>query len=100
MFGAVLALLTFGLLAIYSATVTHPTASGNFQKQLFFAGVGIDSTIVAMNDILEHRAGITILAPGANAIPAIIDLFGFHGYLFSFSGIQPFNALFQQVSAY
>lgn len=41
MFAAVLALLTFGLLAIYSATVTHPTASGNFQKQLFFTGAGL-----------------------------------------------------------
>ena len=41
LFGAMLALLIFGSLAIYSATVTHPTASGNFQKQLFFAGVAL-----------------------------------------------------------
>lgn len=41
MFAAAAALLTFGLIAIYSATVTHPTASGNFHKQLFFAGLGL-----------------------------------------------------------
>lgn len=41
MFAAVLALFTFGLVAIYSATVTHPTAYGNFQKQLFFGGFGL-----------------------------------------------------------
>ena len=34
-------LIIFGLLAIYSSTFNHPTASGNFQKQLIFAVVAI-----------------------------------------------------------
>jgi len=29
-------LIVFGLLAIYSSTLNHPTASGNFQKQVIF----------------------------------------------------------------
>lgn len=33
----VLLLIVIGLFAIYSSTANHPTASGNFQKQLFFA---------------------------------------------------------------
>ena len=37
LFGTVILLITFGLVAIYSATNSHPTASGNFQKQLFTA---------------------------------------------------------------
>ena len=32
-----LTLIVIGLLAIYSSTVHHPTASGNFQKQVVFA---------------------------------------------------------------
>ncbi|MEG8947553.1 rod shape-determining protein RodA [Rosettibacter firmus] len=32
----VILLITIGLIAIYSSTANHPTASGNFQKQLFF----------------------------------------------------------------
>jgi rod shape determining protein RodA len=32
-----IALIISGLLAIYSSTVNHPTASGNFQKQLYWA---------------------------------------------------------------
>ncbi len=31
-----IALVIFGLLAIYSSTVNHPTASGNFDRQLFW----------------------------------------------------------------
>lgn len=33
-----LGLLTFGLIAIYSSTIDHPTAVNNFEKQLFWAG--------------------------------------------------------------
>lgn len=36
-FSAVLLLMTIGLIAIYSATNNHPTASGNFNKQLYTA---------------------------------------------------------------
>jgi len=35
LFFAFVLLITFGLMAIYSATNSHPTASGNFQKQLY-----------------------------------------------------------------
>lgn len=35
------ALIIFGLLAIYSSTVNHPTASGNFQKQIFFVVISL-----------------------------------------------------------
>lgn len=34
-----IALMSLGLMAIYSSTIHHPTASGNFQKQLFW-GIG------------------------------------------------------------
>jgi len=40
-FFSVLILLVIGLLAIYSSTVNHPTASGNFQKQFFWAVISI-----------------------------------------------------------
>jgi rod shape determining protein RodA len=34
-------LIAIGLLAIFSSTVNHPTASGNFQKQIFFVVVSL-----------------------------------------------------------
>ncbi|MBA4406432.1 rod shape-determining protein RodA [bacterium] len=34
-------LIIFGLLAIYSSTLNHPTASGNFQKQLVFVAISL-----------------------------------------------------------
>lgn len=37
LFIPIIILLIIGLSAIYSATVTHPTAGGNFEKQLFWA---------------------------------------------------------------
>ena len=39
--GSVLTLLAMGLMAIYSATNAHPTAQGNFQKQLFTGILGL-----------------------------------------------------------
>lgn len=39
-------LIVFGLLAIYSSTVNHPTASGNFQKQVMFVVIALISFIV------------------------------------------------------
>lgn len=36
-----LLLMVIGLLAIYSATLNHPTASGNFNKQLFWVVVSL-----------------------------------------------------------
>lgn len=36
LFGAIIALIGFGLVAIYSSTVNHPTASGNFQRQFLW----------------------------------------------------------------
>lgn len=38
---SVVILLAIGITAIYSATYNHPTAKGNFDKQLFFAAVSI-----------------------------------------------------------
>lgn len=37
----VIGLIIFGLLAIYSSTVNHPTASGNFQKQVIFVIISL-----------------------------------------------------------
>ena len=37
----VIGLIIFGLLAIYSSTLNHPTASGNFQKQVFFVIISL-----------------------------------------------------------
>ena len=39
-------LIIIGLLAIYSSTFHHPTASGNFQKQLFFLGAALIAFVV------------------------------------------------------
>ncbi len=41
LFFSMLGLTIFGLIAIYSSTVHHPTASGNFEKQLFSAVVSL-----------------------------------------------------------
>ncbi len=41
-----IALIIVGLLAIYSSTVNHPTARGNFQKQIFFAALSILAFLV------------------------------------------------------
>jgi rod shape determining protein RodA len=45
-FFSVVILLVIGLLAIYSSTVNHPNASGNFQKQFFWALVSIAAFFV------------------------------------------------------
>ncbi|MDF1611101.1 MAG: rod shape-determining protein RodA [Stygiobacter sp.] len=37
----VIGLIIFGLLAIYSSTVNHPVANGNFSKQLIFFVIGL-----------------------------------------------------------
>ena len=37
----VLFLMIAGLLAIYSSTVNHPTAHGNFQRQVYWAGFSL-----------------------------------------------------------
>lgn len=41
LFLSMIGLLVFGLIAIYSSTVHHPTASGNFNKQLIAAGIAL-----------------------------------------------------------
>jgi rod shape determining protein RodA len=41
LFLPVLALIGIGLAAIYSSTVNHPTASGNFEKQVIFTIISI-----------------------------------------------------------
>ncbi len=40
-FLSVIALLVIGLTAIYSATVNHPTAAGNFERQLIWALISL-----------------------------------------------------------
>lgn len=40
-------LMIFGLLAIYSSTVNHPTASGNFDKQFFWFFISLGAMLVA-----------------------------------------------------
>lgn len=42
----VLVLVGFGLLAIYSSTINHPTALGNFEKQLFWVIVSILALLI------------------------------------------------------
>lgn len=41
LFFSALALITIGLFSIYSATINHPTAGGNFNKQVFLGTAGI-----------------------------------------------------------
>lgn len=41
LFFSALFLVGIGLLAIYSSTVNHPTASGNFQKQIFWLCISL-----------------------------------------------------------
>jgi rod shape determining protein RodA len=45
----VVGLIVFGLLAIYSSTVHHPTASGNFAKQIFFVVLSCLGFFVAIS---------------------------------------------------
>ncbi|PKL82618.1 MAG: rod shape-determining protein RodA [Ignavibacteriae bacterium HGW-Ignavibacteriae-3] len=42
-------LIIFGLLAIYSSTANHPTASGNFQKQLVFVLISLVVFIITFS---------------------------------------------------
>ncbi len=42
----VVGLIIMGLLAIYSSTTHHPTASGNFQKQVFFVVVSLIAFLI------------------------------------------------------
>lgn len=42
----VVGLIIMGLLAIYSSTAHHPTASGNFQKQVFFVVVSLIAFLI------------------------------------------------------
>lgn len=41
LFVPALLLIIIGLVAIYSSTISHPTASGNFEKQLILAAISI-----------------------------------------------------------
>lgn len=41
LFGSALLLIAIGLIAIYSSTVNHPTASGNFDKQLTWSIISL-----------------------------------------------------------
>ena len=41
LFLSMVGLLIFGLVAIYSSTLHHPTASGNFNKQIIAAGIAL-----------------------------------------------------------
>ncbi len=45
-FASVIALVIIGLAAIYSSTINHPTASGNFQKQLIWAFVSLGTFFI------------------------------------------------------
>lgn len=40
-------LIVFGLLAIYSSTINHPTAQGNFDRQFFWFFISIAAVIIA-----------------------------------------------------
>ncbi len=42
-------LIIFGLLAIFSSTYSHPTAHGNFQKQVFFVVVSIIAFLITFS---------------------------------------------------
>ena len=57
----VVTLICFGLLAIYSSTVNHPTASGNFLKQVIFVGTSLFTFLVAFS--LPHQTLKSIAIP-------------------------------------
>lgn len=42
----VLGLMIIGLVAIYSATYNHPTAGGNFEKQLFWTFISLSAILI------------------------------------------------------
>lgn len=54
-------LMIFGLLAIYSSTVNHPTASGNFNKQFFWFFLSLAAAIIAY--LLPHRTYRLLAVP-------------------------------------
>jgi len=54
-------LMIFGLLAIYSSTVNHPTASGNFNKQFFWFLLSLAAAIIAY--LLPHRTYRLLAVP-------------------------------------
>lgn len=54
-------LICFGLLAIYSSTLNHPTASGNFLKQIIFVGTSSLTFLVAFS--LPHQTLKSIAIP-------------------------------------
>ncbi|MGE5364693.1 MAG: rod shape-determining protein RodA [Bacteroidota bacterium] len=58
-FLCMLLLFTIGLMAIYSSTIHHPTAGGNFQKQLLW---GIASLIVFFVTCFLHPRTFSFLA--------------------------------------
>jgi rod shape determining protein RodA len=53
--------MIFGLLAIYSSTVNHPTASGNFNKQFFWFFLSLAAAIIAY--LLPHRTYRLLAVP-------------------------------------
>lgn len=57
-------LIIFGLLAIYSSTLNHPTASGNFQKQIVFVVISLIVFFITFSLPLQSfkKFAITIYA--------------------------------------
>ncbi len=65
----VLLLMGAGLVAIYSSTYNHPTASGNFQKQVYFALISL--FVFFFFYLLPHKS-YRILAPYAYGFSLIL----------------------------
>ena len=51
-----LMLMGIGLVAIFSSTVNHPTAGGNFQKQLFWVIVSLVAFFIVFFIIVFTRS--------------------------------------------
>ncbi|MFA7228612.1 MAG: rod shape-determining protein RodA [Melioribacteraceae bacterium] len=59
-------LIIFGLLAIYSSTVNHPTASGNFQKQVLFVILSLIVFFITFSLPLQSFKKFAIVVYGAS----------------------------------
>ncbi len=53
-FSSIILLTIIGLFAIYSATNNHPTAQGNFQKQLFTSVLAISFILCSIFYSLQN----------------------------------------------
>lgn len=71
----VVGLIILGLTAIYSSTLNHPTASGNFQKQMVFVVISLSVFFIIFSLPLQSFKKFAILIYGSSIFFLIAVLF-------------------------